>query len=313
MTSVQDSLRTGLVAGIRSGWRSFVWMAQIVIPISVLVVALQWSGLLDKLDVVLAPLMALLRLPPEAGLPIVTGMLVNIYAVLGAMAVIPFTAGQMTLIAVFSLIAHNLILEGIVQHRSGINALTMTLVRIAAAIVTVFFVSRFFSGTSQSVATPAAMAPHGPLAEALRSWGVNTGLLLVRVLAIIMLIMIALEISKAMGWIDAVNKVFRPMMKVFGLSERATTMFVAGLVFGLLYGGAVIVEEARRGRLTREDAEGLHVSLGINHAVVEDPALFATLGLNLLWLLIPRLVTAIAAVHILRGARRIFAKPAQAV
>jgi len=90
-------------------------------------------------------------------------------------------------------------------------------------------------------------------------------------------------------------------------------MFVAGLVFGLLYGGAVIVEEARRGRLTREDAEGLHVSLGINHAVVEDPALFATLGLNLLWLLIPRLVTAIAAVHILRGARRIFAKPAQAV
>jgi spore maturation protein SpmB len=127
-----------------------------------------------------------------------------------------------------------------------------------------------------------------------------------------MLIMIALEISKVMGWMDAVNKVFRPVMRGFGLSERATTMFVAGLVFGLLYGGAVIVEEARKGRLTREDTQQLHISLGINHGVIEDPALFATLGLNLLWLLVPRLVTAIVAVHIWRAARRIFGRPVQA-
>jgi hypothetical protein len=111
MTDALTSAKAGLAAGIRSGWRSFLWMAQIVVPISLLVALLQWSGWLDKLDVVLAPLMAFLRLPPEAGLPIVTGMLVNIYAVLGAMTVIPFSAAQMTLVAVFSLIAHNLILE----------------------------------------------------------------------------------------------------------------------------------------------------------------------------------------------------------
>ncbi len=139
------------MAGLRPGCRSFIWMLQIVIPVSFIIALLQWTGWLNKLDVVLSPLMSLLRLPPEAALPIVTGMLVNIYAVLGAATVMPFTMPQLTLIAIFS----------------------------------------------------------------------------------------------------------------------------------------------------------LHISLGINHGMIEDPALFVALGLNVLWLLLPRLLTAIAAVHAFRGMRRL--------
>ena len=307
MTNARPPLNLGLFAGIRAGWRSFNWMAQIVIPISLLVALLQWSGWLDRIDVMLAPLMGFLRLPPEAALPIITGMLVNIYAVLASITVIPFSFPQMTLIAIFSLIAHNLILEGIVQHRSGINVFKMTLVRIAAAIVTVFVVSRFFEGTSMSVELPAGLAPHSPFMDSLKVWASGTGILLLREFAIIMLIMVLLEVSKAMGWINVVQRAFAPIMRVFGLADRATMMFVAGILFGLLYGGAIIVEEARNGHVSRDDAEYLHISLGINHGVIEDPALFAALGLNPLWLLIPRFITAILAIQLLRGAKRLCA------
>ena len=310
MSNSWSRLRSALFAGLLSGWRSFIWMARIVIPISLVVALLQWSGWLDRVDVVLAPLMNFLRLPPEAALAIITGMLVNIYGVMASITVIPFSFAQMTLIAIFSLIAHNLILEGIVQHRSGISVFKMTLVRIAAAIVTVFVVSRFFEGTSVSVQVPAGLAPHSPLLASLKVWVSGTGILLLRVFVIIMLIMILLEVSKARGWIKAVQKVFAPIMRIFGLADRATMMFVAGIVFGLLYGGAIIVEEARNGHLTREDAEHLHISLGINHGVIEDPALFAALGLNPLWLLIPRFLTAILAVHLLRGAKRFYSRNA---
>jgi len=308
MVTPRPPLKSSFTAGVLSGWRSFIWMAKIIVPTSLVVALLQWSGWLDRIDDILAPLMSLLRLPPEAALPILSGMLVNIYAVMGAITVIPFSPAQMTIIAIFSLIAHNLILEGIVQHRSGVNVFKMTLVRLVAAAVTAFTVSRFFSGTAESVAATSVIQPYAPLLDSLKGWALSTGELLLKVFVIIIFIMVFLEFSRAMGWIEAAQKAFKPVMRVFGLSDRATTSFVAGIAFGLLYGGVVIVEEAKKGRLTAEDAGQLHVSLGINHAMIEDPALFAALGLNPLWLLLPRLAMAIIAVHCFRAARRLFAR-----
>jgi hypothetical protein len=42
----------------------------------------------------------------------------------------------------------------------------------------------------------------------------------------------------------------------------------------------------------------LHISIGINHSMVEDPTLFTTIDLNAFWLWVPRLITAIVAVHL---------------
>ena len=49
--------------------------------------------------------------------------------------------------------------------------------------------------------------------------------------------------------------------------------------------------------MTVEELERLHLSIGINHAMIEDPSLFLPLGIHPLW--IPRLVAAILAVHLL--------------
>jgi hypothetical protein len=297
-----------IFTGISKGFKSFLWIVEIVVPVSFLVALFQWTGWLDQLYPFLNPLMNLLNLPAQAALPIILGMLLNIYAVIAILAVIPFSMGQMTLIAVFSLIAHNLIMEGIVQHRSGLNVVKTTLIRIAAAIFTILIISWFFGDLRQDITiqmTP--LVAHINITDGLVTWFTNTIILLAKMFGIIMFIMIGLEISRASGWIDRLIVIVKPVMRILGLSDRTALGCIAGLVFGLLYGGAVIIEECKQGILTRDEVERLHISLGINHSIIEDPVLFAMLGINLLWLWIPRLITAIIAVQLynLSIARRI--------
>ncbi len=262
---------------------------------------LQWTGWLGYLDFLLDPLTRLINLPAEAALPILIGMLLNLYSVIAIITVIPFTTEQMTLIAIFNLIAHGLILEGIVQHRSGLNIVKATLVRLVIAVVTVLIVSQFFGDTSRSVAAQVAIDVRPPVLSALQDWLVATGILLLKILGIIMAIMVLLEVMRAMGWLEYLFRFAQPVMRVLGLSDRTTMMWVTANLFGLLYGGAVIAEEAKKGDLTKEELERLHIFVGSNHAMVEDPALFAVLGLNIFWLWVPRFIMVVLAVHAYRA------------
>ena len=93
MSDYREQLKRGFFAGVRGGWRTFIWMSKIVIPISFLVTLLQWSGWLTYLNFLLVPLMKLLNLPPEAILPILSGIFINIYAVIAIISVVPSAVG----------------------------------------------------------------------------------------------------------------------------------------------------------------------------------------------------------------------------
>jgi len=303
MSNLQGKSKNPFSAGICRGWRSFFWIIRIVIPVSLLTTILQWSGWFGEIEFLLKPLTAAINLPPEAVLPIISGMFVNLYAAIAAMAAIPFTADQLTLIAVFSLICHNLIAEGIIQHKSGLNIIKASLIRFGAAVVTVIIVSQFFSGTSQSVILSESTVTNIPILELLKDWSLDTLFLLMKILGIIMGIMIILEFSESKRWSEYYLILFRPLMKVLRLSERTTLLWMTSIAFGLSYCGAIVVDEAKKGVLTKEELESLHISVGINHGMVEDPALFMVMGLNPFWLFVPKLAMAIIAVQVYRALR----------
>ncbi len=131
------------MAGIEKGWSGYVWLLRILVPISFLTVLLDYSGLIQQTDFLLAPVMKLINMPAAAAIPLVVGMLTGIYGGIAAMIVLPFSVNQMTLIAIFLLISHNLVQEGMVQGRSGLSPLKATVIRIAASIVTVIAVAQF--------------------------------------------------------------------------------------------------------------------------------------------------------------------------
>lgn len=276
-------------------------MSRILIPISLVVALLQWSGWLYRADFILQPGMKLIHLPSEAAFPILSGFFINIYAVIAILTVVPFSPGQMILIAVFSLIAHNTITEGIIQHKSGINAFKIVTIRLVVAIITVLLLTLFLGDTSQSVGGSGALTQQVGFPQALANWLVDTGRTLLKIFGIIMGILIVLECFARLGWDQYLYRFFRPFMKVLGLSDRSVMLWVTAVVFGLMYGSAVILEKSKDGSLTRSELERIHISIGINHSMVEDPALYMALGLNGFWLYIPKLVMAILCAQLYRG------------
>ena len=311
MFHLQGRVKEGLKVGARKGCGSFVWICKILVPASFVVTMLQWSGLLYQMEPVLSPLMRLINLPGQATLPIISGMLIGNYATIAATTVIPFNLGQMTLMVVFSLIAHNLVVEGLIQHRAGINMAKITVVRVATAILTVLIISQFFTDTTAVVAMPTEFTKSVPFITELKTWGVDIGRLLFKILAIIMGIVTGLELLKVLGLTSYLIRFFRPIMRILGLSDQASALWMTAAVFGLTLGGAVIVEEAQKGALTKDELERLHISIGINHSMVEDPALFLVLGLNGFWLWVPKLVAGIVVVQIYRVAKYLKRKSAR--
>jgi len=301
MIADRGLLKKGFISGIHRGWHGFVWMLKILIPISLLTAFLEWSGVIHWINFLIEPVMSWLRLPGIAALPLLIGAISGIYGGIASLSVLPFTRDQMTLIAIFMLIAHNLIQEGVIQGKSGLHPLKATLFRLGAATVTVMVVAQFLDPTSGSPGSAKMSLPMSePLVLMLKHWGISTLYLTIKIFFILMVILIVLEVLKVSGWMNPILKILTLPLKMMGLSQKVGLLWMAGAFFGVAYGAAVIVEEVKRGYFTKEELERLHASIGINHSMIEDPALFMTMGLNAFWLWVPRLIMAILFVHLLR-------------
>jgi hypothetical protein len=297
---VKQGIRTGCDRGIRRGLHGYWWIVKILVPVSLAVALLDWTGWLYALDPVFSPVMALMNLPPQAALPLLSALFGSFYAAVGMMVVIPFTGPQLTLMAVFISIAHMLIMEGLIQHKSGIHIALISAIRLLTAGVAVYLVSLFFPGTAAPVVMPESIGQHLPLAEALLGWTMSTLRLMLRILLIIVQVMMLLETLRELGLTDRIGTAFRPVMVLLGLSPNVASMWVTGAFFGIVYGAAVIVDEANSGRFAQDELQRLHISLGISHSMVEDPALFLALGVGLQWSVIPRLLASALVVHAYR-------------
>lgn len=289
----------GFKEGLAKGWRSFLWVLKLILPISLLTALLEYSGVLGYLDSLLAPLMGLMGLPSIAAFPIVAGALAGVYAAVAALAVLPLTQAQMTLVAIFVLIAHMLIQEGIIQARSGFHLGKATVVRLTAAVATVTLCSFFLGTGADPVAAAPAVAMVRPgLAEMLGHWFIDMAWLSLKILWIVMSIMIVLAWMRRFNLVPHLVHWMRPVLALLGLGPRVGVLWLSAVLFGVTYGAAVIVEEFRAGSFEHREIERLHVSIGINHSMVEDPLLFLPLGIGIFWLYVPRFVAAMVAVRI---------------
>ncbi len=306
-------LKEGIVAGLKKGWSGFVWLMKIIVPISFFTAILDWSGLLGHLDFLFKPMMGLLELPPAAALPLIIGMLSSLYGGIAAMIVFPFSTAQMTLIAVFILTAPALIPEGIIQGRSGIHPLKATLVRIGTAVVTVLLMVPWVGSSTVMPAAADGVLTVSPLfLEMISHWAWTTFRLTVKIFFIIMALLTLLELLKSFGLIHPFVRALGPFLRIMGLDQKVGFLWMTAVIFGLTYGGAIIVEEAKSGHLSRDDLELLHLSIGMNHSMVEDPALFLPLGIHPFWLYIPRLIVAIIVVRLVRLYQRYVRRSRQA-
>jgi Fe2+ transport system protein B len=293
--------RAVLAEGLARGRRGTVWVLKILVPISLATFLLEASGLLARWDHLLAPAMSLLQLPPSAALPLLVGLLAGIYGAIAAMSVLDFSLTQSILIAVFLLIAHALPQESLVQARSGMGFGRATLVRLAAAVLVTLVLGQILpveTAGPPPVAAAGAIGATASLPSLLLAWFMDTLMLSLKILVIISAMMILLVWLQAINCIPALANALRPVLRLMGLGRTVGIVWLTAAVFGLSYGAAVIVEETRQRDFSADDMRRLHLSIGINHAMLEDPLLFMAMGLPAVWLWLPRLAAAIVVVHL---------------
>lgn len=309
-----SNLKSGTRQGIVKGWSGLLWLLKIIVPISFATTVLVNYGLIYKLDFILTPVMNWLCLPASAAVVIIIGLFTGIYGTVAALSAMPFSMDHMTLIAIFTLISHNLFQESMVQGRSGLNAFAAGIFRLGSALVVTFVCAKIMGASPLSDVSPdnAGIRSETMAFSAMTAvWGWETFKLSVQILCIIMPIMVVLELAKVFNIIGSVTRITYPVLAVMGLSRSTGMLWLTGAVFGLAYGSAVMVEETRENDYDPEELTRLHLSIGVNHAMIEDPALFLPLGLPAFWLWVPRLLAAIAAAWLHWGysiARRHYAK-----
>ena len=295
-------IKTGTKQGLAKGWKGFIWLLKIIIPISFATNLLVHFGIIYKLDFVLTPIMTLMGLPASAALVLIMGFFTGIYGTVAALSSMPFCTEHMILIAIFCLISHNMIQESIVQGNSGINPFFAGFFRLFMSLVVTFICAKIMGVTpetgSQIISQTGLDQNTTSFGIMFKNWGVRTVKLTLQIFCIIMPLMITLELAKIFNIINLITKMISPLLKIMGLNPSTGMLWLTATVFGLTYGAAVIVEETQSKKFKQQDLNKLHLSLGINHAMIEDPILFLPFGLPLFWLWIPRLLAAIAATWI---------------
>jgi len=129
-----DQVRRDVVLGLKAGVATFWQLARFMIPAYGIALVLERLGAIDALARATAPVMSLLGLPGEAALPLITGYVLNIYAAVGAMQALSLDATQITVLAIAILIGHNLLVEGAVLYRAGMNGFAFGALRALAGL-----------------------------------------------------------------------------------------------------------------------------------------------------------------------------------
>jgi hypothetical protein len=123
--------------------------------------------------------------------------------------------------------------------------------------------------------------------------------LLWKMFVIVVPIMVVLELFEGSRPFRALVRGWARIVGRLGMTAQTAIPTLVGFLFGLAYGGGVIVRETRRHELGRRQVFLMDVFLSQVHAVIEDSLVFAAVGASLAWVIGFRLVWAVAVTAVL--------------
>jgi len=297
-------------------------LLKMILPISFGVGLLRYTGLLERIGQLCAPAMAFLRLPGEAAVALVSGLLAGIYALAGAMTVLNLTPAELTVLCATALVAHNLIVECTVQHRAGTPWWWMLGVRLLFGALVGATVAWSVAGLQwlhvpalwlRFVPTAASptLAQGGDFHAFLIGWLNDTARLVLKLVIIVTGMMVVTEWIRSSGTMARLEATCRPALRFLGLADAVAYLWLTAQILGVAYGAGLLIEETREeGRYRREDVRALNSSIGISHSLFEDTVVLASLGASLVWIIVPRILFAALAVRLLRPLRLGLRRPA---
>lgn len=276
--------------------KTAVWMVKITVVVSFAIMLLGHLGAIEWISGVLSPVFVHFGLPGEAALAYVSGYFVNMYSAIAAAVTLDLDARAMTILGVMALCSHNMLVETAVQKKTGSAAVRMVTVRTLSGIILAYLLNMLLPGEAPAAGGIVSDSVRPEFGEELLQWLKNACILVPKMLIIIFSLNVLQAVMAEFGIIRMISKALRPVMHVFGLSSRCAVLWIIANTLGLAYGAAAMIDEAGKGKLRKEDIDGLNTHIGISHSNLEDIILLSSVGAVWWVMLLSRWIWAIILV-----------------
>lgn len=266
-----------------------------MIPISLGVTLLQYSGLLALIASYLNPLFVYLGLPGSTAVVFISGATAGTYAGVAAMMSIPLSLRQATILGIMMALCHALPMECTVNSKTGSSFWKMGLIRIVAAFLCAFLLNLVLGDMSEPILYLGA-DPDSSFQQVMFTWVLSQLKMVLMVFLIIYSLMVLQRLIEAYGLLRPLSNFLSPLMSVFGLPRQSAYMWLVGNVLGISYGAAVMLELQEKKLITMQESNEVNYHLIMNHSMLEDTVVFAATGISALWIIGCRVAFAIAVV-----------------
>ena len=293
----------GTADALRDAGRTSWTLFKIMVPISIVTYVAGRVGLIEPLGRALGPVMEVVGLPGEMGLVWATGLVTNLY---GAMVVFASLAGtadltgaQVTVLTTMVLVAHALPVEVRIAQKAGPRARVTVSLRLVGAFVLGWVLHQVYThgGWLQG---PVRALWHGQAVDAsLMGWLSREGRNLAAIFGIIVAMMLGMRLLEAVGVTRVLTRLLEPVLRMLGMSRAAAPVTIIGIVLGISYGGGLIIDEARSGRLSKRDVFFSLALMGLCHSLIEDTGLMLAMGGHWSGVLVGRAVFALVVIAVL--------------
>ncbi len=295
---------------LRLTWELF----RLMIPVILVVKLLEELGFVVLLSHLLAPIMGLVGLPPETGLIWATTMLVNIYGGMVVFATLPLseplTVAQVTVLGTMMLIAHSLPVEGRIAQKAGLGLGRSLALRVGSAFFLGWGLNWFYTHFDLlGEANVALWQPEPQTDGSLLAWAISQAKVLGQIFLIIAALVVLLYLLKISGVERLFARLLRPFLRFMGLGEQTVTIAIIGMTLGLTYGGALLINEARKGTVPPRELAGAMALLSLCHGLIEDTLLMVLIGGDLTGLLYARVLFSLLAIAVFMRMPRLWSAP----
>lgn len=289
---------------VKDAFNASYELFKVMIPILILVKVLQEMGMIQYLAYPLRPVMELVGLPAEMGLVWAFAIINNIYT--GMIVLIsligdnPLTTAQATILGMLMLVGHGLPVECAIARRSGARFLFQCFMRLFGAFVFAFILHQIYSRTG-TLQDPALMlfSAENTANASISTWAIEQVKNLASIVIVIFSLLVMMRLLQAIRAIDFMNWLLRPVLKLIGIGPKASAITVIGLTMGLSYGGGLIINEANRGTVDKEDIFYSLTLMGLCHSIIEDTLLIMLIGGHISGIFWGRLILSVIAMAII--------------
>ena len=314
MRALLPRLRQIIATATPQALKTIGWIIRLTVLVSFVVFLMQYSGLIHWISAAVSPLFHLFGLRGDAAMAFVSGYFINIYTSIGVISTLDLTVREITILATMSTAAHAVIVEGAVLNKTGTPTLYSILIRTLASITLGLVLNLLLPGrpdfaaeSLQRVQEVPLFAIQGAFWPMFLDWAQGMLRLALIMCTLIYLLNILQRILYEFGVMARISRLLSPLLRLFGLPEKTSFLWIVANVIGLSYGSAAMLDEAARGNISRREINLLNTHIGISHSNLEDLLLYASIGgiwwviLLSRWAMTTLLVWALRGYYRLRG------------